>query len=275
MIADALRAVHAVYEKHYDYGYDQYMIMYRSVQWTAFFWVCYLVSFGLFWPYYGATAKRVKSGKVKRFREHDWAARGASTVFACLVTVPGFYALFLDQAIMEEPLRSRPPVYNLLSAMSIGYFLWDIVISILFEPMEFIIHALMAGSTFMVTGYSEAFPMTWMGGAVLMFELSTVPLNLRWFLIAAGKTEGPVFQTVQMTFVILYALARIAWGDILVFPWVWYQLVYTTPDMETAFKAFIWVTSTTAAALNTWWFYVMVRKALKPSSRKELDTKAD
>lgn len=94
-------------------------------------------------------------------------------------------------------------------AIALGYFIWDAIISIMYEGPGFIAHGVVCFMAFTAV-YHPVFMYDGLG--FLLWELSTPFLNIHWFLDKLGMT-GSLFQLINAAFLLgSYVAARLTFG---------------------------------------------------------------
>ncbi|PWZ02967.1 DUF887-domain-containing protein [Testicularia cyperi] len=163
-------------------------------------------------------------------------------------------------------------------AIAQGYFVWDSIISILYEGPGFIAHGIVALTAFTLV-YHPIFMYDGMG--FLMWELSTPFLNIHWFLDKLGKT-GSTAQLINAFFLLTsYVGARLTFGvynSISFFKFVVAPARPHHPAIPGHLKAFYLVGNVILNSLNFFWFRAMVRAVqkrftVKPDPAGKVDPK--
>ena len=188
-----------------------------------------------------------------------------SQVQAILILALSF-PLFTDSVLKADRVYGYTPYGGFVSAMAMGYFIWDIYICLRFLSMfgiGFAVHGIAAGFVFlqsmrpMLIHYSPHF---------LLFELSTPFLNVNWF--ASHLPEGTIPFSVQkingLFLLSSFFFIRIVWG--------FYQASNVVMDLFFGASVYervhpLWssigvcVANVSLDILNVYWFYKMVRLA--------------
>ncbi|VVT49500.1 uncharacterized protein SAPINGB_P002300 [Magnusiomyces paraingens] len=180
------------------------------------------------------------------------------------------YPLFGDKVLAENRVYSYTPYAGFITAMALGYFLWDIFICVKFIKVfgvGFLVHGV---SAFFVFLQSTRPFLLFYSPHFLLFELSTPFLNVNWF--ASHLPEGTISFTVQKINGVLllstFFFVRIAWGFYQAF-----RVAYDVLYLEVATRQYpLWVAIGVLAAnlsldfLNVFWFYKMVLLAKRALS---------
>lgn len=175
--------------------------------------------------------------------------------------------LFADPILAADHFNAHTPYSGFVSAMAIGYFLWDSLVCIRFFAMfgpGFLIHGLAA---LFVFGQSMRPMLHYYCPHFLFFELSTPFLNVNWF--ASHLPEGYISFTLQKINGIFllssFFGARIVWG--------FYQAYCVARDfvlLDPAARTFplwaaagVFISNISLDLLNVYWFYKMVCLAVR------------
>jgi hypothetical protein len=177
---------------------------------TIFFHLVYLLGhvFSKNNPYYE---------KLDRSKQASWCIHIVSQVFsstALIASIP----TFSEQELLADKLFGTTYYTRSLVAYACGYFLWDTVISIYYIDVTgppFVFHGFACFSVFFlsyVCRFNQLPFAQHYGGVFLMFEWSTVFLNIHWFCDKTGMT-GSTFQWVNgVILIIAFFVARLCYG---------------------------------------------------------------
>ncbi|UZJ55206.1 hypothetical protein CBS101457_004526 [Exobasidium rhododendri] len=148
-------------------------------------------------------------------------------------------------------------------AIALGYFIWDAVVSAMYDGPAFVAHGLVAMTAFIFV-YHPIFMYDGLG--FLLWELSTPFLNIHWFLDKLGKT-GSKMQLVNAVFLLsTYVLARLTFGvynSLSFMSFVYFPSKPHYPPIPTHIKIFYTVGNLTLNTLNFIWFKAMIRAVQK------------
>lgn len=167
--------------------------------------------------------------------------------------------------------RSRDT--EIITVYAIGYFVWDVYISVLHSTLPFVLHGIISTVVFTIglKPYIQYY-----APVFLMFELSNPFLNLRWFGLKYLPTENRVCSIAllinNLLLLIFFFSARIAWG--------WYQIGKLTWDFYTVHTdpRFLWLDSSIIVGgnlvldvLNAIWFGTMLSVAFNVITKRKKD----
>lgn len=196
-----------------------------------------------------------------------------STVHATVVVFLVLYSLMSGIA-GEHRVFSKSPLYFMTVQVSLGYFLADLLI-ILQDPNMRLDKASVTHHLFGITGLGLS--LFFQGQLIfyiifrLISELSTPFVNMRWILHEFHITHGSLFKTASYGMMITFFATRIV-----VMPWLWYDFYkcYTHPGFAIVSPFFqVWAALNffTFDVLNVYWFYRMIRGAIKLYRRQKID----
>lgn len=189
----------------------------------------------------------------------------ASQVQAILIVALS-YPLFSDAVLQADRVYGYTPYAGFVTAMAMGYFIWDVYVCVRFYSMfgfGFALHGFAAAFVFLQSMRPLLIPYS---PHFLLFEASTPFLNVNWF--ASHLPEGTIpfwIQKINGLFLLAtFFSIRIIWG--------FYQASNIVKDLFFGYAAFdrvhpLWSAIGVCAAnlsldvLNIYWFYKMLRLA--------------
>ncbi|KAK4701617.1 hypothetical protein P7C70_g4614, partial [Phenoliferia sp. Uapishka_3] len=194
--------------------------------------------------------------KAKR---DDWDLHVVGWAYS-LVATPLALALILNPSkeLLVDPLYGWAVREARLSAIATGYFVWDTKVSaqhIGTQGLGFLAHGLGCGAAFAFT--LRPF-LLYCGPDFLIWELSTIFLNVHWFCDKFQMT-GSTLQLINGGFLILaYVGARLIWGTYNSVMLI--KLLFgagSNPDVG-FLRYFYVVVNVGLNSLNLFWFRAMV-----------------
>lgn len=161
---------------------------------------------------------------------------------------------------------------QIVCIFAIGYFTWDIYISVFYSTLPFVLHAVISTLVFCIglKPYIQYY-----APVFLLFELSNPFLNVRWFATKyLGHTSNKLLNLFQLlnnvSLLIVFFFARICWG--------WFQIAKLVYDFYQIHQdsrflpyetAIIVVGNLVLDVLNLVWFSTMVSIAIKTITGKK------
>ena len=170
-------------------------------------------------------------------------------------------------------MKGHTDISVMLCVNAAGFFLYDVGLCAVFRQsfgVPFLVHALFCLLTYWLC-LTEEYSFAWYSTSALMFEASTLFLNVRWYYIATKNTGHALFSTVQTLFVIIFILARDLWGTCFLFRYVFMALLSPDADgMDYLHWCLLWFCGGASIMLNTYWTYEIFISAMRgPKSKSK------
>lgn len=168
------------------------------------------------------------------------------------------------------------PYGGFVSSISVGYFLWDLVVCFKYMNLfgaGFLVHAVSALFVFGSTLFPFCLP--WVP-AFLLFELSTPFVNINWFAskMPAGFVSDTTVIVNGILLLVTFFTVRILWG--------FYSAIVVARDMFAVWDQLYKVLPVgtlllnfTLNILNVYWFYKMLLIAKKKATGKKTTKEAE
>jgi hypothetical protein len=105
---------------------------------------------------------------------------------------------------------------------------------------------------------------------LLVGELSTIALNVRWFLISCGKGDSPALSLTNTAFALLFLVVRIFiyWAGVLHLVVRMLPLLLASPHSAPVVPLLLLVVAIVSAGLlNLWWMHKIFKMAAGPGKR--------
>ena len=138
----------------------------------------------------------------------EWGAHVVSLVHA-LIIVPLSVPILLDQTLSSDPFWGYSFYAGQVYSIAVGYFIWDTIYSIAnikVSGVGMVIH----GISCLILYLGSFYPfLQYFGSIFLLFEASTVFLNLMWF---AQATKSKYYSIFAVLFMITFFVVRIVFG---------------------------------------------------------------
>lgn len=160
------------------------------------------------------------------------------------------------------------PYTGFVSAISVGYFLWDLVVCMqhydIFGP-GFLVHAVAAMTVFVCS--FRPFCLPWVL-SFLLFELSTPFVNVNWFAsrLPAGYVSDRVVAINGILLLITFFVVRILWGFYAV-GLLAYDMWQVREHVHPFYPIVVLGLNVSLDFLNLYWFSRMLRIAKKKFSK--------
>lgn len=248
--------------KYYLIHYHE--ILYSFIFYNLLFFVCPLVGKLLF----GKNYTEIKNKKLKmNFDIHLIAFfQCILSILICIPLLVKNYSLNVDASDFEM-LESYDYRFSFVSAITIGYFLWDSLICLKYFDLfgfEFLLHAFASLFVFSIT--LLPFFQYWIP-RFLMFELSSPFVNINWFISKLPKESVSLrFNAFNgICLLVTFFTVRIGWGFTAI-ALVIKQLYSSWDKLSTLKKTISFIVvflNLNLDILNLFWFSKMVRIAKK------------
>lgn len=156
------------------------------------------------------------------------------------------------------------PYSGFISGITIGYFIWDLVVCLLHKKLfglGFLLHAFAALFVFGVS--LKPFCLPWIP-AFLLFELSTPFVNINWFAskLPAGTISDKVVAINGLLLLVVFFTVRILWGFYAVIV-LSFDLWAVLDQVNIFFPAAVLLLNASLDILNLYWFSKMLAIAKK------------
>ncbi|KAH9747437.1 TLC domain-containing protein [Citrus sinensis] len=184
---------------------------------------------------------------LTKIQRMEWNNRGISTVHAIFITALSLYYVFWSDLFSDQqhtgPITFRSSwLSNFGLGVSVGYFLADLGMIFWLYPslggMEYVVHHSLSGIAVAYSMFSgEGQLYTYM---VLISEVTTPEINMRWYLDTAGMKRSTTYLVNGVIIFFAWLIARI-----LLFVYMFYH-VYLHYDQFASFKPLV------ASSLSTY-----------------------
>ncbi|THU47495.1 hypothetical protein C4D60_Mb09t16130 [Musa balbisiana] len=207
--------------------------------------------------------------KIQRI---DWNNRGMSSIHAIFVTIMSIYLVFCSDLFSDNsinlPITFRSSSLSTFGlGVSVGYFLADLAMIAWSYPslggMEYVIHhtlSAIAVAYTMLSGEGQFY--TYL---VLISEITTPGINLRWFLDTAGMKRSQAYLVNGAMVFLAWLVARI-----LLFIYLFYH-IFLHYDQVRQMHSFgyllIFVVPSALAIMNIIWFGKILKGLRKALSK--------
>lgn len=248
-------------------------IFYAALLFMATSWISYYVLAPKLIDYSAVRLRRVSKsqdgGKGRSLLAEErvrlkWGHMAVSFVHALISCCWCLY-LWYDNSLADS-LHSRTLGYSyeygLMFSFSMGYFIWDVSCCIRYMReygKGFLIHAIM-GLCGMLSCYCPF--MMYPTSRFLLFEVSTLFVDMHWFLEKLGYGGGKLILLNDVLGLLAYLFVRLFFGSYLTCKFILdlWAMRHAIPIIY--FFASILAHGTTHT-LNFYWFYKLIRSVLR------------
>lgn len=208
---------------------------------------------------------------LNKIQRIEWNNRAISTVHALFITIMSLYFVFFSDLYSDQytglVIFRSSPLSTFSLGVSVGYFIADLAMIFWSYPslggLEYVIHhllSLISVSYSMLSGEGQLY--TYM---VLISEMTTPGVNLRWYLDTAGMKRTSAYLLNGVIVFFAWLVARV-----LLFVYIFYH-VYLHYDQVEQMQSFgfflVLVVPSVLSVMNLMWFGKIL-KGLKKTLAK-------
>ncbi|KAL9453004.1 hypothetical protein AB3S75_008740 [Citrus x aurantiifolia] len=211
---------------------------------------------------------------LTKIQRMEWNNRGISTVHAIFITALSLYYVFWSDLFSDQqhtgPITFRSSwLSNFGLGVSVGYFLADLGMIFWLYPslggMEYVVHHSLSGIAVAYSMFSgEGQLYTYM---VLISEVTTPEINMRWYLDTAGMKRSTAYLVNGVIIFFAWLIARI-----LLFVYMFYH-VYLHYDQVVEMHAIgyllVFVVPFVLAIMNVMWFGKILKGLKKTLAKRQ------
>ncbi|KAK8664526.1 hypothetical protein V6N13_084311 [Hibiscus sabdariffa] len=210
---------------------------------------------------------------LTKIQRVEWNNRGISTVHAVFISTLSLYFVFGSNLFSDELARllvfRSSPLSTFGLGVSVGYFLSDLGMILWLYPslggIEYVIHHTLSGIAVaysMFTGEAQLY--TYM---VLISEVTTPEINIRWYLDTAGMKRSTAYLINGVVIFLAWLIARV-----LLFGYMFYHvyLHYTQVIKMHAFGyVLVFGVPSVLAIMNLMWFGKIIKGVVKVLTKRQ------
>ncbi|CAG8959937.1 hypothetical protein HYFRA_00012654 [Hymenoscyphus fraxineus] len=233
-----------------------------------FAWTTYHLIFHFFSPFLSSRLSPTIYTRLPRRTRIKWDACFTSFVQSCFIVTFALFVIWKDEERKQGGWMERIHGYTgsegAVQACVEGYFLWDLVVSVLHFDLLGIGSLMHAMSALMITTLGFRPFAIYYGMNFILYELSTPFLNIHWFCDKLNLT-GSNFQLYNgLVLLTTFFCSRIIWGNYQsfnIYRDVWAAVTDEKSEMSLpVWLAFIYCgCNTVLSMLNIYWFGKMVQ----------------
>ncbi|KAJ1801166.1 hypothetical protein LPJ59_000523 [Coemansia sp. RSA 2399] len=199
-----------------------------------------------------------RMNKVDRYK---WCVRKASTYHAVYMITHSL-VIIANTKLRNNPLHGTDQLAESTYAVTVGYFLWDIINTyqnIDINGWQFMIHGITSFGVY-VLSFSPL--LQYYGACFMMFEISTLFLNVHLALEDLKLQDFILYYINGMALVSSFFFARIVYGTALSIN-VWKELANSDLPINPFAAWFVRVANIALLSLSYYWFSVIIMTAKK------------
>ncbi|CAL0315682.1 unnamed protein product [Lupinus luteus] len=210
-------------------------------------------------------------GQLCRATKIEWNNRGFSTLHALLVSFTSFYLLVISDLFSEDShedliVNRSSNLSNTVLGISIGYFITDLAMIFWYFPalggLQYVLHhglSMFSITLSLLSGQVQIYVLM-----ILLSEITTPFVNLRWYLNAAGLKSSKLYIANGIAMFLVWLVARI-----LLFIYFFYHMWTHFDEVEEVLPLSFYtllVVPPVLAMMNIFWFWKIVKGVVKAVS---------
>ncbi|KAG8385140.1 hypothetical protein BUALT_Bualt03G0010800 [Buddleja alternifolia] len=211
---------------------------------------------------------------LTKIQRAEWNNRGISTLHAIFISIVSLYFVFWSELFSDRnsagliTLRNSP-LSTFALGVSVGYFIADLGMICWLYPtlggVEYIVHHSLSGIAVaysMFTGEGQLY--TFM---VLISEVTTPEINMRWYLDTAGLKKSSAYLINGVVIFFGWLVARI-----LLFVYMFYHVYLhhaQVMKMHTFGSLLVFCVPLALAVMNLMWFGKILKGLKKTLSKRK------
>ncbi|KAI8904708.1 TLC domain-containing protein [Gorgonomyces haynaldii] len=207
--------------------------------------------------------------RMPHTKQVSWAMHWCSMLNALLMTTLSIPILF-DTQLQAQPLFGYSYYAGNVYALACGYFLWDTVYSIrnLSESgVGMVLHGI---ACFTVYLYSFTPYLQYFGSAFLLFEVSTIFLNVHWFCDKTGRSGSRLQWINGILLLLAFFSIRICFGLFMSYRFFGTLQTIIHYDSIPPFLFYLYgAANVFLNLLNLFWFTKMIRSVMSRFKKKQ------
>ncbi|XP_022723423.1 transmembrane protein 56-B-like isoform X1 [Durio zibethinus] len=211
---------------------------------------------------------------LTKIQRVEWNNRGISTIHAIFVSALSLYFVFWSDLFSDQHLPGlvvfrSSPLSTFGLGVSVGYFLSDLGMILWLYPslggIEYVIHHSLSGIAVaysMFTGEAQLY--TYM---VLISEVTTPEINMRWYLDTAGMKRSSAYLINGVVIFFAWLIARVLlFGYLFYHVYLHYQQVI---KMHTFGYVLVFVVPSVLATMNLVWFGKIIKGLVRTLAKRQ------
>ena len=170
-----------------------------------------------------------------------------------VVCPPIIYFFFTEEASeLQHNIYGFSTLLQYIYSISFGFFLYDMVLGIIMNNRIFIIHGASSciGTAILMYPFAQYF-----GSLFILFELSSIPYNIRMIMIHTNNGSGNLFYFIEALFALTFIFIRIFIGIpfILINTPVVLDIIYNGDLHSKLYSIIVVCVGYTLIGLNCYW----------------------
>lgn len=215
--------------------------------------------------------------KWEKVRRYQAAGLIPSTIFI-LVSVPmSLWVLLFDNELNQVRVSGSTPMSMATISIAFGYFIYDTLIILNHLKVDgpaLLTHGVLCLITYGLAAMFEVYHAY--GPVFLLFESSTLFVNIRWFLVELGLKESRLYVINGLLLVAVFGGVRIVYG-LAASASFWADTYAAALSGGLPTPIILWYATSNLSlnGLNIFWFSRILRGALKAARPRASGQPAD
>lgn len=224
----------------------------------AIYWPRVLVSAGIFHAIYQLGDYLLPLifpktwGRASKVDKYQCRVRIVSGLHAVYAITKGL-VIIANSKLRADPLFGTDFLAESTHAVTLGFFLWDVILTYKhfhIEGLQMMTHAVLAFGVYLLS-YMPL--LQYYGACFIMFEISTIFLHLHFILDKTNCQGAVMFYVNGMALISSFFFVRIVFGTILTLN-VWKAMSNSTIPINPLVKTFVRVSNLTLLCFSYNWF---------------------
>ncbi|KAJ2000859.1 hypothetical protein GGI04_000008 [Coemansia thaxteri] len=198
-------------------------------------------------------------GRLSKVQRYKWCVRKVSSCHAAYM-VTNALVIIANAKLRANPIHGSDPFAESAFTVTLGYFLWDIVNTyrhLDIDGVGYLAHAIMSFGVYLIS-YSPL--LQYYGACFMMFEVSTIFLNIHMTLDDMDLKDAIMYFINGMALVSSFFFARVVYGTILSIN-VWKGLASSSIPVSSFAANFVRLANIVLMSLSYYWFSVIIMTA--------------
>ena len=242
----------------------------------------FCVAFSAFFLIIGFVADKILNitTQMSNVERKKWEANVLGILFSLTAGPLGvYYSIYPQNPDVFTNIYGKSPDITLLMDYAAGYFLYDIIVSVIYFDTATFIHGLACFLVYGLCNYPNSF-IHQTGSFFLIFEFSTPFLNLRNIMLQLKQTKTPLFTICTYMFALTFFVLRIFvgiprsyifWQDIL--DLLFYNRMNNlNPKHPIIIVYYMLLANIILNGLNIFWAYKIIQSVTK---KRDIEKKKD
>ncbi|OZJ02451.1 hypothetical protein BZG36_04399 [Bifiguratus adelaidae] len=204
--------------------------------------------------------------RMKGYQKTSFHIHVVSFLHAAILCTFSF-PLFWNETLMADHVFGYDPNATDIHSLATGYFLWDAFTALKYhkdQGIGMVMHGVCAFTVFILS-YRPF--INYYGAVFIMFELSTIFLNINWFMDKLGYTGSKAQLINGIILLSAFFGVRVIFGTYMSY-WTFVDIFAAKHLVPTWLTSIYLAANTVHNILNYYWFYLMIKMLAKRFPKK-------